>query len=102
MDDIIVMSSSPSAVARLIQDLHTFQARTKPIEVDFYFVWERVVHKALEIRFIPTQNQLADGLTKPIGIQQLRLFRRNLNLSVWLWLRVYVKQMNILYNAKLR
>ncbi|XP_073360636.1 uncharacterized protein [Aegilops tauschii subsp. strangulata] len=58
-----------------------FHARTKHIEVDFHFVRERVALKAFEIRFIPTQDQLADGLTKPIGVQQLRLFRHNLNLS---------------------
>ena len=58
-----------------------FHARTKHIEVDFHFVRERVALKSLEIRFIPTQDQLADGLTKHIGVQQLWLFQHNLNLS---------------------
>ena len=58
-----------------------FHARTKHIEVDFHFVRERVARKTLEIRFISTQDQLADGLTKPVGVQQLRTLCHNLNLS---------------------
>jgi len=38
-----------------------FHARTKHIEVDFHFVRERVARKLLDIRFIPTGDQLADG-----------------------------------------
>ena len=58
-----------------------FHARTKHMEVDFHFVRERVARKALDIRFVSSQDQLADGLTKPIGAAQLRLLRHNLNLS---------------------
>ncbi|KAK1606697.1 hypothetical protein QYE76_030370 [Lolium multiflorum] len=42
-----------------------FHARTKHIEVDFHFVRERVAQKASEVRFVPSQDQLADGFTKP-------------------------------------
>ena len=57
-----------------------FHARTKHIEIDFHFVRERVARKALEVQFVPTQDQLADGLTKPVNAQQLRRLRYNLNL----------------------
>lgn len=46
-----------------------FHARTKHIEVNFHFVRERVAHKALDIKFVSSQDQLVDGLTKPLGIQ---------------------------------
>lgn len=59
-----------------------FHTRTKHIEVDFHFVRERVANKTLEIRFVSSQDQLADGLTKPLGIQQLKTLRHNLNLPV--------------------
>jgi histone deacetylase 1/2 len=58
-----------------------FHARTKHIEIDFHFVRERVAQKALEIRFIPTGDQLADGLTKPLGARLIASLRHNLNLG---------------------
>jgi hypothetical protein len=58
-----------------------FHARTKHIEVDYYFVRERVAHKLLEIKFIPTGDQVADGFTKPLSVQQHMIFRNNPNLD---------------------
>ena len=58
-----------------------FHARTKHIEIDFHFVRERVAEKALQIRFVSTNDQLADGLTKPITAQQLRRLCNDLNLG---------------------
>ncbi|XP_021317078.1 uncharacterized protein LOC110435636, partial [Sorghum bicolor] len=57
-----------------------FHARTKHIEIDFHFVRERVAQKLLDIRFIATGDQLADGFTKPITASKLNQFRANLNL----------------------
>jgi hypothetical protein len=54
-----------------------FHARMKHIEVDFHFVRERVARKLLEARFISSKDQLADGLTKPLGAGMLHLFRHN-------------------------
>ena len=58
-----------------------FHARTKHIEVDYHFVRERVANKLLEIGFVPTGDQLADGFTKPLTLQQLKEFKNNLNLG---------------------
>jgi histone deacetylase 1/2 len=57
-----------------------FHARTKHIEIDFHFVRERVAQKLLDIRFINTGDQVADGFTKPISAAKLQKFRHNLNL----------------------
>ncbi|KAM3214769.1 hypothetical protein ACQJBY_066994 [Aegilops geniculata] len=56
-------------------------ARTKHIEVDFHFVRERVARKLLDIQFIPTGDQLADGFTKPLTMRRLEEFKYNLNLG---------------------
>lgn len=57
-----------------------FHARTKHIEVDYHFVRERVNQKLLDIRFISTGDQIADGFTKALPIRQFEDFRSNLNL----------------------
>jgi histone deacetylase 1/2 len=44
-----------------------FHARTKHIEVDYHFVRERVAHKQLRVRIISTNDQVADGFTKPLS-----------------------------------
>ena len=58
-----------------------FHARTKYIEIDFHFVRERVAQKLLDIRFIHTSDQVADGFTKALPTVKLRQFRDNLNLT---------------------
>jgi hypothetical protein len=58
---------------------HVFHARTKHIEVDFHFVRERVARRLLDIRPISSKDQLADGLTKPLGKGLFMQFGNNLN-----------------------
>jgi histone deacetylase 1/2 len=57
-----------------------FHARTKHIEVD-HFVRERVTQKLLDIRFISSGDQVADGFIKSLSTRQLETFRRNHNLD---------------------
>ena len=57
-----------------------FHVRTKHIEVDYHFVRERVAKKLLDIRFIPTNDQVADEFTKALSWRKLEEFKNNLNL----------------------
>jgi histone deacetylase 1/2 len=67
--------------ATYLSDNPIFHARTKHIEIDFHFVRERVAQKLLEVRFISTSDQLADGFTKALPVNKLKKFRDNLNLQ---------------------
>ena len=60
-----------------------FHARTKHVEIDFHFVREIVAQKLLEIKFIPTGDQVAEGFTKPLQVRQLQAFKNNLNLDTF-------------------
>ena len=57
-----------------------FHARTKHIEIDYHFVRQRVVSKNLEIKFISSKDQVADGFTKALPVKELDEFKHNLNL----------------------
>ena len=58
-----------------------FHARAKHVEIDFHFVRERVANKQLQIWFVSSKDQLADGFTKALPARQFEDFRRNLNLE---------------------
>jgi hypothetical protein len=57
-----------------------FHARTKHIEIEFHFMRERVAEEALQVKFISSNDQLADVFTKPATRQMLGRFKSNLNL----------------------
>jgi hypothetical protein len=59
-----------------------FHGHTKHVEVDFHFVREHVAHKQLDVRFISSADQVADGFTKSLPAAKLELFHRNLNLVI--------------------
>jgi hypothetical protein len=58
-----------------------FHAHTKHIMIDFHFIRERVSSGELEIRFISSKDQVADGFTKTLPVAKLDEFKCNLNLS---------------------
>ncbi|KAL5728167.1 hypothetical protein ACHQM5_001280 [Ranunculus cassubicifolius] len=45
-----------------------YHARTKHIEVDYHYVRELVTSKLLQLRYIHTQDQLADIFTKSLPL----------------------------------
>jgi len=58
-----------------------FHARTKHAEVDYHFVQDRVVQKEIQIRFIPSHDQLADVFTKPLLTASFTAFLFNLQVD---------------------
>jgi histone deacetylase 1/2 len=67
--------------AKYLSSNPIFHAITKHIEVDYHFVREWVMRNLLQIDFVPTGDQVANGFTKPITVRQLETFKYNLNLK---------------------
>jgi histone deacetylase 1/2 len=58
-----------------------FHARTKHVEVDYHFVRDRVAKKEIQIRFISSQDQLADVFTKPLPTSSFTAFHFKLQVD---------------------
>jgi hypothetical protein len=58
-----------------------FHGRTKHVEVDFHFVRESFAKKALDVRIISSEDQLADIFTKALGRPTFHRLLHNLNLK---------------------
>jgi len=58
--------------------LHT---RTKHMEIDLFFVREKILAKQLSIVHIPCTDQWADILTKPVSTSKFLLMRFKLNVT---------------------
>ena len=56
-------------------------ARTKHIELDLYFVREKVLKKDIDIRHVPANEQVADVLTKAISNGQFNQMRNKLKVE---------------------
>lgn len=54
-----------------------YQARTKHIDVRYHFLKEKISEKLLELRYVSTNNQVADALTKAVDKKKLRLCSKN-------------------------
>jgi histone deacetylase 1/2 len=66
--------------AKYLSSNLVFYARTKYIEVYYHFVRERVSWKLLDIEFVSSGDQVADGFTKALSVRFLENFKHNLNL----------------------
>ncbi|XP_019190810.1 PREDICTED: uncharacterized protein LOC109185287 [Ipomoea nil] len=56
-----------------------FHARTKHVEIDFYFVRDKVAAGDFIVNFVSTKDQLADIFTKPLPAPRFQTLRDKLN-----------------------
>jgi hypothetical protein len=66
--------------AKYLSSNPIFHGRMKHIEVDYHFVRDQVSKRLLDVRFIFTDDQLADDFIKALPQQRFHQFSRNLNL----------------------
>lgn len=56
-----------------------FHSRNKHVELDVHFVRDKVITKDLNVRYVPSSDQLADSLTKAPSEQKFTAMRNKLN-----------------------
>ena len=56
-------------------------ARTKHVELDLYFVREKVLQKKVMVQHVPLIDQTTDVLTKPISNSKFPLLRNKLKVE---------------------
>ncbi|PON60607.1 hypothetical protein PanWU01x14_152190 [Parasponia andersonii] len=59
-----------------------FHQRTKHTEIDIHFVRDKVLNEELEIRFVPTSDQVADVFTRLVSPARFIQLRSKLQVEV--------------------
>ena len=57
-----------------------YHARTKHINIQYYFVCNYIERETIELKYVCTKEQLVDALTKTININNFKLFCKKINL----------------------
>jgi len=80
LDATMLFSNNQSAIA-LTKD-HQYHARTKHINIRFHFICWIVEEGSLQLVFCPTDNMVADTLTKALPSPKVKHFAAELGLVV--------------------
>jgi hypothetical protein len=61
-----------------IARLPKMRPRTKHLNIKYHHFRDQVARGRITIQFVPTEDQIADMLTKPVSIERLVRFRKKL------------------------
>jgi len=70
----VIYADNQGAIA--LAKNQVFHGRTKHIEMHYHFVREKISDGTVELRYISTSEQVADGLTKALCRDKFQAFRR--------------------------
>lgn len=62
-----VMLKVDNKLASALAKNPVFHERSKHIELKYHFICDCMEMKNIELEFVPTERQIADKLTKPLG-----------------------------------
>ena len=58
-------------------------ARSKHIDIQWHYQREKVADGSVTLNYVPTSEQIADGLTKPLTKEKFLIFRKALGLEAY-------------------
>ncbi|CAB0007771.1 unnamed protein product [Nesidiocoris tenuis] len=56
--------------------------RTKHVEIKYHFIREKIKNNSVILKYIPTNDQRADSLTKALDVKKFNYFRNLMNIDV--------------------
>lgn len=78
-DEPVLLHCDNQSTIRLAEN-PIFHARTKHVEVQYHFVREKVLEGDIEMKYIQTNDQVADLFTKGLTVTKFEDFRRQLGM----------------------
>jgi hypothetical protein len=61
-----------------------FHARTKHIDIRHHFIREQIAKRAIVLKYLPTEDMIADGLTKDLPRPKFEAFVKNTNVQLFI------------------
>ncbi|XP_038997429.1 G-type lectin S-receptor-like serine/threonine-protein kinase LECRK1 [Hibiscus syriacus] len=72
----VIWSDNSSVISMSANPI--YHSKTKHVELDVYFVREKVAANKLKINYVPSSNQIVDGFTKALSKDYFHTFRQRL------------------------
>jgi len=80
-DQNIIKTDNQSAIALAHKPEH--HARTKHIDIQYHFVRNCVEDGRTHLEYFPTEDMVADGLTKALGLERHQKLAKMMGMEVW-------------------
>ena len=80
-DQNVIYCDNQSAIALVHNPEH--HARTKHIDIQYHFVRNCIEDGTTRLEYCPTEDMVADGLTKALGPERHRRLAKTMGMGVW-------------------
>ena len=77
----IIYIDNQDAIALAYNPKH--HAHTKHVDIQYHFIRNCVEDGTTRLEYCPTEDMVADGLTKALGPERLRKLARMMGMGVW-------------------
>jgi hypothetical protein len=79
-DQNVIYTDSQSAIA--LANNPEYHARMKHIDIQYHFIRDCVEDRKLKLEYCPTEDIIADGLTKALGPEKHRRLARMMGMGI--------------------